>query len=57
MNETDPGLQLLTDEETVESLNERNENETDSDEDSENATNTKLPTAAKALDALETIPK
>ena len=32
----DPGFQLLTDEEIVESLNECNENETDSDEDGEN---------------------
>ena len=42
MDETDPSFQLLTDEDIVELLNERNENETDSDEDGENATNTCL---------------
>ena len=48
---------VITDEEIVESLSERNENETDSDEDGDNATNTKPSTAAKAFDGLETVLK
>ena len=47
VDEADPGFQLLTNEEIVQSLNERNENETDSDEDDDNATNTRPLMAEK----------
>ena len=48
---------VITDEDIVESLNGRNESETDSHEDDENATNTKLSTAAKAFDVPQTLLK